>query len=222
MSPKLSILIATIGRRQHKFHNLLETLLPQTEEHPAEVEVVAYWNNGETNIGNIRQALLHEARGEYVCFIDDDDDVPEYYCDAILAALGADYVGFRLDLYNDGTKMPPVFHSIRHKEWRTDYDGYYRGVTHLNPVKRSIALQGDFSVVDGGGEDKEWSAAVTPLVQTENYIDRCMYYYYHESMDTNFGTVDGQAKPSQVYDRPDIDHPNFRFHPASKLTSEAI
>ena len=215
--PKLSILIATIGRRQHKFMHLLSDLLPQTIRHDGEVEVVAYWNNGERSIGEIRQALLYDAKGEYVCFIDDDDSVPEYYVREIMANLGKDYIGFQVKLYNDGTLMPPVFHSIAHKEWRTDYDGYYRGITHLNPIKRSIAVQGDFSISKDAGEDAQWSHSVAPIVKTENYINRPMYFYYHESMDTNFGSVDAQPKPDKTYERKIIDHPNFRYHPASKL-----
>jgi glycosyltransferase involved in cell wall biosynthesis len=217
LNPKLSILIATIGRRNHKFQHLIESLIPQLTD---DIEIVVYWNNGETTIGKIRQYLLEEAIGEYVCFIDDDDEVPDYYCKEILAALGEDYVGFQVELYNDGTLMPPVFHSIKHREWRTDYDGYYRGVTHLNPIRRSIALRGDFSVAPGAGEDAQWSTQVTPHVQTENYIARTMYRYYHESLDTNFGSNDGNSKPNVTYHRPAIKHPNIRHHPDSKLTSK--
>jgi len=207
---RLSILIPTIGRRNEKFLELLAGLLPQIKGH--DIEIVAYWNNGEHSIGEIRQALLEEAKGEYVCFIDDDDSVPDYYCAEVMKALGKDYVGFEVELFNNGVKMPRVFHSIRYGVWHQDDDGYYRGVTHLNPIKRSIAIKGRFST-KGSGEDAEWARSIVADVRTENYIDKIMYYYYHDADDTSFTTV---PKPKHEYERPEFKDPQFRWHPKSK------
>lgn len=212
---RLSILIATLGRRRASFNRLLDTLLPQIEN--KNIEVLAYWNNGETSIGEIRQALLEDARGEYVCFIDDDDLVPDWYCDEILQALGEDYVGFELELFNEEKKMPRVFHSIKYSTWHQDAAGYYRGVTHLNPIKRELALLGDFGK-RGIGEDESWSRSVTPHVKTENYIDRIMYYYYHSKQNTAFG---GEERIPQRHLRAEINHPQFRYHKLSKLEGKS-
>lgn len=207
---KLSILIATVGWRRASFTKLLERLFPQIERN--NIEVVAYWNNGETDIGSIRQALLEDAKGEYVCFIDDDDMVPDWYCDEIFWNLGRDYVGFQVELFNDGVKMPPVYHSIRYGVWHDDETGYYRGVTHLNPIKRELALLGNFGK-QGLGEDETWSRSVTPHVRTEHYIDKIMYYYYHNKAETTFG---GKERKPQFHIRSEFDHPQFRYHPLSK------
>ena len=210
---RLSILIATIGRRDKQFLKLMERLTPQIERN--NVEVIAYWNNGERTIGEIRQALLEEATGEYVCFIDDDDMVPDWYCDEIFYALGKDYVGFQVELFESDTKMKPVYHSIRYGVWHDDETGYYRGVTHLNPIRRELALKGTFA--GGIGEDEMWSRAVTPYVRTENYIDKIMYYYHHSFTDTTFG---GVPKKSRVHGRPTFEHPQFRWHQLSKEIGE--
>lgn len=215
--PRLSILIATQGRRNAEFVELVKSLLFHINDD--RVEVVAYWNNGETDIGSIRQALLEEAKGEYVCFVDDDDAVPDYYIPEILTALGKDYVGFEVELFertkDKEEKMPRVFHSIRYGIWHQDEHGYYRGVTHLNPIRREIALKGKFGG-QGLGEDEDWARTVTPFVRTETYIDKIMYYYHHDFEDTSFGTKSFRYQP---YTRPVIDHPNFRYHPLSKLTN---
>lgn len=208
---RLSILIATIGRRNDDFVKLMQHLMPLTERWP--IEVIAYWNNGELPIGKIRQALLEEATGEYVCFVDDDDWVPDWYCDEIFYALGKDYVGFELELFNNDVKMPRVFHSIRYGVWHEDDKGYYRGITHLNPIKREIALLGKFGT-QGLGEDEAWARVISPHVRTENYIDKIMYYYRHNSDNTTFG---GKVVPKRVYTRPDYQHPQFRYHPKSKV-----
>lgn len=213
---KLSILIATIGRREQKFSSLLKTLNPRVQAFNGQIEIVAYWNNGELPIGEIRRALIEQAKGEYVCFIDDDDSVPEYYCDLIMQALekSYDYVGFKVQFFNEGVEAKPVFHSISYGHWHEDERGYYRGVTHLNPIKRSIALQGDFGK-KGTGEDEHWSRSVTHLVKNEAYIDRVMYFYYHDKADTSFGS----GKLYGKHTRPKIEQPYFSYHKDSKEAS---
>jgi hypothetical protein len=67
---KLSILIATLGERKDRFTALVDKLVSQAND---DVEIIAYFNNGELPLGDIRQALVDEAVGQYVCFIDDDD-----------------------------------------------------------------------------------------------------------------------------------------------------
>lgn len=206
MSLKLSILIATHARREKKLKELLDVLMRQVDKHQGAIEVVAYWNSGELSIGEIRQALLEDAQGEYVCFVDDDDMVPEYYCDEIVNALGEDYVGFQVALYNDGELKPPVYHSLKYPNWFEAYDGYYRNVTHLNPIKRELALQGTF--VGGAGEDEKWASMVHP--QTENYIDRVMYFYYHSSLDSTF--VHSERRDETIYQRLPVNSPYFRYY----------
>lgn len=211
---KLSILIATLGRRQDKFNALVESLRPQIENQP--VEIIAFWNNGEEPIGYYRDQLLKEAKGEYVCFVDDDDRVPKWYVEEILNNTGADYIGFQVELFNDGELMPPVFHSIKYGVWHQDEDGYYRGVTHLNPIRRSLALKSKFT--GGKGEDENWAIHVTPFVRTEKYINRIMYYYHHDKSDTFF---DGDIPKPQTRHRPNIEFTNFKYHPKSKKAGQS-
>lgn len=216
---KLSILIATLGRRGYRFLNLLSLLMPQVEKYDGQIEVLAYWNNGEVSIGEIRRSLMESAVGEYVCFIDDDDSVPGYYCAEIMEAIEEhpDYVGFKVQFFNEGVEAKPVFHSIMYNRWHEDERGYYRGVTHLNPIKREIALQGDFG--NGGiGEDAKWARSVTPLVKTEKYVDKVMYQYYHDKSDTSFG---GDIKPDGNYKRPTVTYKNFSFLVSQKRSQHA-
>lgn len=219
MKPKLSILIATQGRRNASFRRLIKELLYQVKPYGGMIEIIAYWNNGELPIGTIRQALIEEATGEYICFIDDDDFVPSYYCKEILQALGKDYVGFEVRLFNEGIENLPVYHSLQHQVWTQDEAGFYRGVTHLNPLKREIALQGSFSI-EGAGEDADWAHSILHLVKNENYISKVMYYYYHDMRDTSFGG-DWVYRESG-YRRPPVVNRYFRYHPKSKLGSREV
>ena len=209
---RLSILVATVGRRNDQFEALMNHLMPLTERWP--IEVIAYWNTGELSIGEIRQKLLEEATGEYVCFIDDDDWVPDWYCDEIFYAFGKDYVGFEVELIDNDVKKPRVFHSIRYGIWHEDANGYYRGVTHLNPIRRELAVLGNFGK-QGLGEDEDWARTVSSHVRTENYIDKIMYYYRHSKENTLFG---GLERPEKKYKRVDFKHPQFRYHPESNVS----
>lgn len=216
MKPELSILIATQGRRNQRFQNLLKGLMRQVRPFKGQIEVIAYWNNGELPIGTIREYLIKEAGGEYVCFIDDDDAVPPYYCEEIMKALGEDYVGFKVKLFNDGVEKPPAYHDLQYSVWYEDEHGYYRGVTHLNPIKKSLAQLGDYTL-NGAGEDAMWAKTVTPHVKTQNFIDKIMYFYYHDRSDTSFG---GAHKYREIkYTRPDIKYKYFRYHHKSKGTN---
>ena len=209
---KLSILIATLGQREERFKRLLDALLPQVDKYD-DIEVIAYWNNFERPLVEIRQALLNQAKGEYVCFIDDDDTVPNYYCDEIMQRLdGVDYVGWQMQLYTNGEKAKPTYHSLRYSNWHDDEDGYYRNVSHLNPIKREIALKAGFSSKEGVPEDYDWANRVGSLVKTENYIDKVMYYYHHTADDSHWAG----GKALKDWERPNIINKHFNWHPDSK------
>lgn len=124
-----------------------------------------------------------EATADYINFVDDDDLVAPDYVSSIYPLLGeVDYVGFQLQLYNGGPeqnlKQKPTYHSLRYKLWHDDDNGYYRDISHLNPIKRELAVQ---AVMEGGGgEDARWADSMRTLgiVKTEHYVDRVMYHYY--------------------------------------------
>jgi len=145
-------------------------LLPQADEAGGMVTVEALWNNGERPIGRLRQDLLEHATSQYVCFVDDDDDVPADYVKTILPLLdGVDYVGFKVEVAGGSV----VEHSLRHSGW--DGKPGYRDLSHLNPLRRQLALQSFF---DGSyGEDRSWASQLRGLVLTEHFLDRVMYFY---------------------------------------------
>lgn len=209
--PKWSILIATVGERNKRFLKLLDRLMSQVAKYKGEIQVLAYWNNAERPLGEIRQALVEEATGEYVSFIDDDDSIPSYYCDKVYENLGKDYVGWRMQVWHNGTKLKPTFHSIKYPRWYEDDKGYYRNVSHLNPIKRSIALRVSF-VAEGIAEDQPWSIQIAPLVKSENYIPEVMYFYNHSTKDSIWR---GNVSPIFNVKRPVIRRKYFAYHSKS-------
>lgn len=178
---KLSILIPTVTIREAEFARLRDILSTQVVKYGGRIEVLVYWNNFEHPIGEIRQRMLKEARGEYVVFIDDDDTVPDYFCKEIMPLLdGVDHIGYQVQFTRNGRVQKPVYHTIKSSGYYDDSTGFYRKVTPKDPIRRDIALQGSYDRSDytiGLGEETTWMEDVTPLVKTEHYIDKIMYYY---------------------------------------------
>jgi hypothetical protein len=180
--PKWSILILTQPSRERYLDRLLSILEPQVREFK-DVELCIKMFDGTRSLGENRTEMVRDARGTYVNFVDDDDLVSKDYVKLIRQNLvdDVDYIGFRVQCYWDGKKLLPTFHSLRYKNWHDDDKGYYRDLSHLNPIQRRHALKVPF---DGGhGEDGRWADAMRTLgvVKTEHYIDAVMYEYYFRS-----------------------------------------
>lgn len=177
---KWEILICSVLERTDLINRLLDSLHAQIDDE--RVGIIVYADNKQMTIAEKRNRLLSMATAEYVCFIDDDDLVDDNYVKTIYRLLdGADYVGFMLQHYYDGKPSKPTHHSVKYKGWSEDGYGFYRDISHLNPIKREIAQK--FTFRNGIGEDEDWSSKVAKsgLVQSEHFIPRPMYYYYYDS-----------------------------------------
>lgn len=174
MTPKWTIAILTVHRRYGLFVGLRRGLKAQIGDRDIEILVA---DQEDWSVSRKRQWCLDNAEGEYFCFIDDDDLIADNYVDAIYPLLdGVDYIGFQLQYYHSGIPWKPTYHSLQNgvHTIHADEHAFYRGVSHLNPMRTEIARQGTY---DGGyGEDNRWCAQVHP--ETEHYIDAVMYHYY--------------------------------------------
>lgn len=172
----LSILICHLYTRD--VGPLLKKLKLQTDNRP--VEIIVNGDNGELTIGSKRNELIRAAKGNYICFIDDDDDVSCDYTSSILSAIEKkpDVIGIEGEITFDNKKTK-FYHSIDYQGWYTGIDGFYRTPNHLNPVKKSIAENIMFPEIDFG-EDRKYSDRLIRVVKSEVYIDRQIYFYRME------------------------------------------
>lgn len=211
MSPLWSVLIPST--RAAGLTCLMDILGPQLAPYGGQVTVLALWNHGQHSVGWYRQQMVETASAEYVCFVDDDDRVPENYCDRIMKALAdrPDYVGFTVRLVDEHWRgaSKPAIHSIKYDCWSEDPGGWYRHVSHLNPIRRDLALEGS---LDGpAGEDQRWANEVHPFLRSEVFIDQDMYYYQFNPADSTLRGTNRQP----VTQRPALDWPHFYWHPES-------
>jgi glycosyltransferase involved in cell wall biosynthesis len=141
---RLSILICSLNSRAHLLKRLRAVLDPQLTD---EVEVIVNVDDGQLSIGDKRNALLKEATGDYIAFIDDDDMVRTTYVPNILTAIltDPDCVGIEGIMTTNGSTSGRLFiHSLRYHIWFEDNGVYYRNPNHLSPVKRELALKTGF------------------------------------------------------------------------------
>lgn len=187
MNMKLSILICTIPRRKEMFDLLMIALGKQANKDA--VEIIC--EKSETlSIGRKRNMLLQNASGDYVAFIDDDDEVSDNYIQLLIEGInkGVDCCSLKGVITTDG-KNPFLFeHSLKYKEWRENGNyaldmeikevKYERYPNHLNAIRAEIAKQFKFPEKNHG-EDFDWSKQLheSGLLRTEHYIEQPIYFY---------------------------------------------
>ena len=181
------ILIPSLVHRTDKLTLLLAELASQRQNG---VGVHVFRDNVKHSQSFKCQALLDSSVADYVSFIEDDDWVHENYVGLIMHALEQepDFVGFRLRYTESGVLQLPVVHSIHAQQNETSDEDepkvLYRQVTHLNPIRRTIAatasFEGDFAM------DRRWSNQIVEgkLIRNEVFVDEEVYHYRHDPADS--------------------------------------
>jgi glycosyltransferase involved in cell wall biosynthesis len=206
---KLSILIPTVPSRAIVFNHLYQEFIRQIEvngfkgrgveewkttveteegpqetftrfKHPDIVELI--YDKSNRLVGDKRNDLLEKAKGEYLCFFDDDDYPANDYVKLIMNALkdNPDCVSLKGVMTTDG-QAPEIFeHSIKYDKWDTVRGEvkYIRYPNHLNTIRSEIAKQFKFPSLNVR-EDHIWAEQIfnSGLLKKEAYIDRILYNY---------------------------------------------
>ena len=185
----LSVMICTLESRFNLLANVVAKLNNQIHKLNAfdMVHVDILSDNGQMTTGEKRNILLQRATGEYVVFIDDDDDISDFYLQEILnaAKLNCDSIaidGFMTTNGKDKTS------------WRISKDNPYKAIVengktvylrfnnHISPIRRTIAQRFSFPEKKFG-EDYEWALSVhlSRLIQTEAKTNGELYHYVYKT-----------------------------------------
>ena len=174
--PLLSILVCSLVERNNTFlSNLICSIEKQTVGKPVELLILS--DNAKRPVGTKRNDLLNISRGKYVCFIDDDDRIPETYVDDILQEIinwSPDVIVFDAEITFNGTN-PKLVKYGREYDYCEKPEAYYRHPNHLMVHKKENITE-HFKDIKTG-EDDEWASRMLPRIVTQSRIDKILYYY---------------------------------------------
>lgn len=179
----LSVLVCTIPSRKVQLDYLLTYLWDQIARLPEPLNVEILVDGGEGTTGVKHQRLIERARGHYVAFVDDDDLVSHDYMERVVSTIvanpDADCLSLRGVMTTAGEVPEPFYHSIENTEWGQNGDGVHvRGPNHLNPVRRTLALQTGFSEIHYT-DDVDFGKRLRPLLHKEASTgDDPLYMYF--------------------------------------------
>ncbi|WP_170110644.1 glycosyltransferase family A protein [Flavilitoribacter nigricans] len=172
----LSILILSIPERHTSFlTRLLRQLEMQALGQP--VEILVFTDNRQRTIGEKRNQLVALAKGDYFCFVDDDDRVAPDYVIHILRALHSkpDCVVFDAWVTLNGIRGKICKYGKEYQH-RNGAAAYYRRPNHIMVHRRDNVKDIQFLALNFG-EDDEWATRVVERVKKQVRIPKILYYY---------------------------------------------
>lgn len=183
----LSILTPTILGREKQLQALQTRIEAQSSElkNGGQVEHLILSDNRKRSIGAKRQALLDIARGQYIAFVDDDDDIADTYVTDLLAAAasGADVITFMQAADYNGQKSIVDF-QLGQGDHAYEPDGITnRDAWHVNAWRRSRVAHCQFGE-SNYGEDLTWCQQARRMAETTVHIPKILHFYRHDAATT--------------------------------------
>lgn len=178
-----SILILSIPSRFDKLTKLYQNIIKQCENLP--IEVLCLIDNKTMTIGEKRNKMLSCARGKYLAFLDDDDEVSNDYCVSILDAIktnsNPDVIAFNQHCMVNGKEFLVNFDVNNTNEPAImDSFGNYKNIKrkpyHMCVWKSIIAKNTKFPNISYG-EDIAWITNMCLRCKTQYKIEKILHYY---------------------------------------------
>jgi hypothetical protein len=180
-----SVLIPTMAGREQGLLRLLDSIHEKAKRLAPELtyEICLSFDNRESSVGSKRQGLLQGARGKYMSFIDDDDEITDAYIEDLWAMIQGEHHTMRLR----GQMSEYQFvHSteIGLSSYAATQDEpplFQRPPNHLNPMLTDVAKLVHFKDAVRG-EDIDWTLSLyrTGSLKTEYRSDPSrIHYIYH-------------------------------------------
>lgn len=183
--PLLSILTPSLPERiQSHLLPLWAKIADQIKAHalPGQVEHLVFMDNRCRNVGEKRTAMLHMARGEYLAFLDDDDDVTADYVKRIVAAIKEtikpDVITFKQLAIIEGIEGVCEW-SLGHPNEDFNPAGFRRPPWHSCAWKTELAKQFEFPPTNDG-EDWAWAQQANAAAKSERHIPEILHVYRYD------------------------------------------
>lgn len=179
LNMKLSILTPSIPSRLAQVEKLTKKF-----DHP-DVEHLVFCDNRKRSIGAKRQALVDIARGQYIAFVDDDDDVTPEYIPQLLKAIEQkpDIITFQQKAIYNGL-ISTVHFRLKNQDSIFNPSGITeRGAWHVCAWRRDL-VDGCMFSESNYGEDLVWCNQARLRVSSEIHIPRILHRYTHDTSTT--------------------------------------
>lgn len=178
---KLSVLIPSVPERFDSLKRIYNKLLQQAKDKP--IEILVLMDNKKRTTGAKRNALIEQAKGDFVAFVDDDDQVSEDYIPQLFKKIqevpSADCIVFDVEVYLDGD-FDKVCKYGKEYQYKNTGDFYYRKPNHLMCFRRHLANFYKYKDISMG-EDTEWSNRAVRSIQKQVRINKSLYQYKYVS-----------------------------------------
>ncbi len=179
----LSILIPSVPSRRHRAAVLFDKLTKQAEGYS--VEVLMLLDNKQRSIGKKREALVQISKGDWIAFVDDDDDVSEDYVSSIMQHATRNNLGKVIVFETLVTldSLPGVIcqHGMEFENEDYSRQGFKRKPWHMHAMPGSFARRCEFPDTNYG-EDWPWCEMVLGYVYDQVKIDKVLYHYRFNSV----------------------------------------
>lgn len=182
---KLTILTPTLNSRFETLKRLYDELYYQIQSKP--VQVLWLGDNKSMSVGEKRNILKSIAKGEWTCYIDDDDFIADNYIETILKAIDENsdkkVICFRGKQTTDGVDDAPFRYDVNFgRNFKKEIDGEKWKVMipdHLCVWKRDTITE-DFPLKNLS-EDHIWAKqmALTYTDKDQVLLNETLYEYHY-------------------------------------------
>ena len=195
-----SVLIPTIPGREASLQSLLESIREKVARIAPHIrmEVSINFDNREKSIGRKRQELLQGAKGKYMSFIDDDDQITDAYIEDLRDTIAG---GFHVMRLRGQIQQFTFTHSLENtlSGMMARGDVFLRPPNHLNPMMTDVAKLVPFGDAVRG-EDLDWTIRMAKRGFLEREYrsdpDRIHYLYQMGERKVDPASLEFQKKTS--------------------------
>jgi hypothetical protein len=194
--PLFSILTPSVQNRiSTNLLKLIDKINNQIEKNNLDkkVEHLIHIDNKIRTVGRKRDNLVQTALGQYVAFVDDDDDISDDYVIEIVNAIeknpDVDVITFKQNCFiNNFEKATAVFGLKNEQQSYSPGKTFTRKPYHICAWKRSLVKDYRFPSINYG-EDYSWISQLWEIAKTEYFIDKILHAYIHSSSSSEANTA---------------------------------
>lgn len=184
--PYLSILTPSVPSRiKDGLRNVMDKIEKQIKDNNLEkkVEHLIVIDNKVRTIGRKRDNLVQCAIGQYVAFVDDDDDISDDYVLELVNAIKnnphVDVITFKQNCFIENYPKSIVNFGLNYEnEAYVPNTEFKRKPYHICAWKTSLAQKYRFPS-SNYGEDAGWLSQLWEVAKTEYHIDKVLHAYVH-------------------------------------------